>query len=161
MSGGRDRGVTSTIAIVLLIAIVVLLSATVFAVATGFTDDLREPARATVTAERTTLNFGAASECAGPEEVAVNVTLTSFDQADTIYVIVADEGGEDRKTLWDDPSVADVGTTLTLANEVTGPQVDVDIGGSGDFAFCPGDAATFRFYAEFDGQTTILQRFDL
>lgn len=152
---------SSTIAVVLLVAIVVLLAATTFALATGFSGDLREPARATVTVERTTLDFGGASECAGPEEVAVNVTLTTFERADAIYVVVAEEGGENRKTLWDDPTGDDVGTTLTLANEVTGPQVDVDIGGGGDAAFCPGDSATFRFYAEYDGQTTVLQRFDL
>ena len=37
----------------------------------------------------------------------------------------------------------------------------VDFGGGGDIALCPGDPAVFEFYAETDGQTTILQRLEL
>jgi flagellin-like protein len=152
-----DRGVSSTVATTLMVALVVVAAATSFAFLAGFGDRLSEPAVASLSAERTTVDVGAASDCAGPEELAVDVTLTSVRDVDRLYVIVGDEGGEETKVLWDQPGPDDVGRTLTLANEVTGPQVDVDIGGSGDIGYCPGDSATFRFYAENDGQTTALQ----
>jgi hypothetical protein len=94
-------------------------------------------------------------------ELTVDVTLENLQQADRIYVIVTSEGDETLRTLWDDPSGENVGETITLANELTsGTPVDVDIGGGGDVALCPGDSATFEFYAETDGQTTLLQRFE-
>lgn len=156
----RSRGVTSTVGTVLLVAVVVIIAATVGAFATGYADELREPSLASVSVERTTVDFGAASECSGPEEVVVEVTLDNLQQADRIYVIVTSEGDETLRTLWDDPSGENVGETLALANEVTGPNVDIDIGGGGDVALCPGDSATVEVYAETDGQTTILQRYE-
>jgi flagellin-like protein len=166
MSGGRERGVSSTIAVVLMVAVVVLLSATTFAVATGYADDLREPSLASVAVERNAVDFadyGVDGECPanGDVELTVDVTLENLQQADRIYVIVTSEGDETLRTLWDDPSGENVGETITLANELTsGTPVDVDIGGGGDVALCPGDSATFEFYAETDGQTTLLQRFE-
>jgi hypothetical protein len=157
----RARAVTSTVGTVLLVATVLLVSVTVAAFATGYADELREPSLAAVETEQTTVDFGGDSECGGPEEVVVEVTLTQLQQADRIYVIVTDEGDERLRTLWDDPGSADVGETLVLANEVPGPEVDVDVGGGSDYALCPGDRATFEFYAETDGQTTILQRLEL
>ncbi len=160
------RGATSTVAVVLLVAVVVLVSATVFAFTSGVAGDLREPSFATVSVEQSAVEFEE-GECVQNDnknvELAVNVTLTSLQQADTIYVIVVDEGADRKKTVWDDPGPDDVGETKTLANEdPDDPKVDVDVGAtSGDIAYCPGDSATFEFYAETDGQTTILQRFEL
>jgi FlaG/FlaF family flagellin (archaellin) len=161
MTGSADRGVSSTVGTVLLVATVVLVSATVAAFATGYADELREPSLAAVEAESTTVDFGGDSECDGPRETVVEVTLTQLQQADRIYVIVASEGDEQLRVLWDDPGSSDVGETLVLANEPPGSNVDVDFGGGGDFALCPGDPAVFEFYAETDGQTTILQRLEL
>ena len=158
---------TSTVGTVLLVAVVVLVAATVGAFATGYADELREPSLASLSVERNAVDFaeyGTSGECptGGDVELTVDVTLQSYQQADRIYVIVASEGDESLRTLWADPSAENVGETLTLANEVTGgTPVDVDIGGGGDVALCPGDSATFEFYAETDGQTTILQRYEL
>ena len=161
MTGSADRGVSSTVGTVLLVATVVLVSATVAAFATGYADELREPSLAAVEAESTTVDFGSASECDGPRETVVEVTLTQLQQADRIYVIVASEGDEQLRVLWDDPGPNSVGETLVLANEPPGANVDVDFGGGGDVALCPGESAVFEFYAETDGQTTILQRLEL
>jgi flagellin-like protein len=166
MTRDRDRGVTSTVGTVLLVAVVVLVAATTFAFATGYADELREPSLASVSVERNAVDFaeyGTAGECPanGDVELTVDVTLESYQQADRIYVIVTSEGDESLRTLWADPSAENVGETVTLANEVTsGTPVDVDIGGGGDVALCPGDSATFEVYAETDDQTTILQRFE-
>lgn len=156
---------------VLLVAVVVLVSATVAVGVLGFGDRLDEPSLAAVSAERTTVTDPSEIDTTGPDgcanldghtELAVDVTLVDLQRADVIYVIVTDEGGEEKKVLWEDPTADDVGETLTLANEVTAADgVDVDIGNptGSDFAFCPDESATFAFYARNDGQTTVLQRF--
>ncbi|ESS06620.1 MAG: protein of unknown function (DUF1628), partial [uncultured archaeon A07HB70] len=164
----RTRGVTSTVGTVLLVATVVLVATTVGAFATGYADELREPSLVSVSVERNAVDFadyGVSGECSPSStdvELTVDVTIENLQQADRIYVIVTSEGDESLRTLWDDPSPENVGETLTLANESRpGTPVDVDIGGGGDIALCPGDSATFEFYAETDGQTTILQRYEI
>jgi FlaG/FlaF family flagellin (archaellin) len=148
------------IAVVLLVAIVVVLAASVSVYLLGFGGEVSEPPGAAVSVERTT--FTTSSECNGGSdpEVALDVTLVAFQRADTIYVR-ADAGP--KKVIWSDPGPADVGTTKRVANEATGNAagVDVDIGGGGDVAICPGEDVTFRFYAEYDGQTLALQEIGL
>lgn len=157
MTCSTDRGASSVIAVVLLVAIVVLLAASVGVYLLGFGEEVSEPPSAAVGVERTTFTFG--SDCPGPE-LALDVTLTVLQRAETIYV--AADGGE-KKVIWSDPGPGDVGTTKRVANEVTGTAagVDVDIGGGGDFAICPGDDVTFRFFAEYDGQTVSIQEIRL
>jgi FlaG/FlaF family flagellin (archaellin) len=171
-----SRGVTAVTGVIILVAVVVILSSVVFAFSSGYTDELSEPARVSLSVSQTTIsdsNYinenGPPDGCdslEGPSELAVDVTLSYLDRADEIYVIVNDEGGKRKKVVWDDPSSSDVGTTKTLANEVTAmPGVDVDVGdpgsSTGGYALCPGDDATFRFYARYDGQTLTLQRFQM
>ena len=153
---GSDRGVSTVIGTVLVVAITVLLVASVAAFLLGFGGEVSEPPSAAVTVEQTT--FTTSSECSGPE-VALDVTLAAFQRADTIYVRA--DGG-DKKVIWSDPGPGDVGTTKRVANEVVGNAgVDVDIGGGGDVAICPGEDVVFRFYAEYDGQTVSLQEIRL
>lgn len=93
------------------------------------------------------------------------VQLTNYQQADRIFVIVYSEGGETVKEVWQTPSSGDVGTTRLLVNE---PEEDfdrpatevVDIGEDGQqpYSYCKNEQATFNFYAESDGQRTLLEQ---
>jgi hypothetical protein len=89
------------------------------------------------------------------------VTLTGLHDADRLYVLVMEEGGEEKKVLWDDPTSSDVGETLILANEKVGVDgTDVDIGGGNDWAYCPGEDVTFQIYGRNDGRTSLLAEFE-
>ena len=167
--GTFDRGVSSVVAVVLLVALTVVLAGTVLLNFGPVTGGLHEPSLAVVSAEQTTIEDAThidENECSnlsGHRELAVEVTLRQLHQADVIYVIVASEGGEEKKVLWADPSSSNVGETLTLANEVTASDaVDVDIGkpSGSDTAYCPGESATFSIYAEYDDRTSLLQEFE-
>lgn len=150
-----DRSVSPVIGVVLLVAITVVLAGGVAALLLDSGDELHQSAGAALTVEEA--RFTDSEDCPGPEEVAIDVTLSQFQRADTIYVIA--DGGQ-TETLWADPGGADVGTTKRVANEAVGNGgTDVDIGGGGDIAICPGDKETYRFYADYDGQTTLLQTY--
>ena len=164
-----NRGVSSIIGIILLVAITVIIGGVTASFVMDISNPLHEPSMAAVDASETT--FSETEDCDNaPVEKAVIVTLTNYQQADRIYVIVHSEGGETLKTVWDDPDVGDVGTSILLANdnfEGDGESPDkfgsmdfIDIGkdSGDDISYCPGDEATFEFYAESDGQKTILQR---
>jgi hypothetical protein len=146
-----------------MVAAVVVVASTTYFHLGDTAETLHEPSLASVSAEKTVIDFGDAGDCDGTdEELAVEVPLTNYQEADEIYVLVREEGGERTKTVWANPTSATVGETKTLANEGTGDsRVDVDIGSGGDWAYCPGDSATFEFYASTDGQTALLQRVDL
>lgn len=166
---GSDRGASSVVGVVLMIALVVVLAGTAVYYFGDMTNRLHEPSIARVSAEQTTIEDpddiaeSGQDGCAGlsgHKELAVDVTLTQLRQADVIYVLVSDEGGEHKKVLWESPTSDDVGETLRLANEQQGVDgVDVDIGGGSDWAYCPGEDATFRFYARYDGRTSLLQEY--
>lgn len=159
-----DRGVSSVIATVLLVAIVVVLAAGVGAMLLPMTDDLSEPSRLALSVEETRISGSGVETCSGfpaNTEAALSVTITQFDRADEVYVIVTAEGATTRKTIWSDPGPDDVGQPMLLANEQIGVAgTDVDIGGSGDVKLCPDEDATFRFYAKSDGQTLSLQTYE-
>ena len=161
--GGRKRGQSSVVGVVLMVAAVVVVASTTYFYLGDTAENLHEPSLASVSAEKTVIDFGDAGDCdETDEELAVDVTLTTYQQADEVYVLVRDEGGKRTKTVWENPTSATVGETKTLANEPTSDdRVDVDIGGSDDWAYCPGEDATFEFYSRYDGQTTLLQRVDL
>jgi flagellin-like protein len=162
LSPRNERGVSSIIGVLLMVGVVVVMAGTVILYVGDMGDRLHEPSFATVSAEKEVVDFGAEGDCEGTSnELTVDVTLTSYGDADKIYVIVREEGGETKKTVWEDPTGEDVGQTKTLANELDGNRVDIDIGGGGDWAFCPGNSATFTFYARNDGQTTSLQRLEV
>jgi hypothetical protein len=172
--GANQRGTTSPVAVVLLVGITVVLGGTFVAVLAGYAAHLHEPSFATVSTEQTVITDpGYISESGqdgcgnleGHSELAIEVTLVNYQEADVIYVLVRDEGGEEKKPLWSDLSSANVGETLTLANEQTAmPGVDVDVGQDGNpaggYALCPGESTTYEFYAENDGRTQLLQRFE-
>ncbi len=156
-AGGDRRGVSQVVAVALLIAITVSLAVGAGAMLTGTSETLHEPASADVSVSEAT--FTASSECAGGSEpeVALDVTLSYLQRADTVYVLA--DGGT-KQVVWSDPGPGDVGTTKRVANEAPGNGgVDVDIGGGGDVAICVGDEETFRFYAESDGETTLLETY--
>lgn len=162
------RAVSSTIATVLLVAIVVTLSAGVGVMVGPLASEPAAPSQLALSVERTTIGGpgdGWVEPCAGLDnaELAVEVTITQYVRADEVYVIVADEGGEDTKTIWSDPGQDDVGQPKLLANEVTGSTtgVDVDLGGGGDVKLCPDEDVTFRFYAETDDQTLPIRTYTL
>jgi len=156
---GDDRGVSTVVGVVLVVGITVLLVASVATFLLGFGDEVSQPPSAAVTVEQTT--FATSSECNGGSapELALDVTLAAFQRADTVYVRA--DGGE-KEVVWSDPGPEDVGSTKRVANEMVGNAgVDVDIGGGGDVAICPGDDVVFRFYAAYDGQTVSLQEIRL
>ncbi len=159
-----DRGVSTVIGVILLIAITVIIGSVTALFVIDISNPLHEPSLAAVDASETTFSVG--EDCpTSTEEKAVIVTLINYQHADRIYVIVHSEGGETLKTVWEDPSEEDVGTSIFIANDAYN-QLDiefdedefVDIGGSNDWTLCPNDEVTFEFYAESDGQKTILQR---
>ena len=155
--GEDHRGVSQVVAVALLIAVTVTLAVGAGAILTGTSGELHEPASADVSVSEAT--FTASSECAGGSEpeVALDVTLSYLQRVDAIYVLA--DGGS-KQVVWSDPGAEDVGTTKRVANEVPGNGgVDVDIGGGGDVAICVGDEETFRFYAESDGETTLLETY--
>lgn len=160
-----DRGVSSVIGIILLVAITVIIGSVTASFVMDISNPLHEPSLASADAEKITFEDDS-GDCPGDIEEGVVVTLTNYQQADRIYVIVHSEGGENLKEVWGDPSVEDVGTSVLLANEDYGGNIPdrfseeefIDIGGGGDWSYCPNDEATFDFYAESDGQKTILQR---
>lgn len=153
--GNDARAVSPVIGIVLVTAITVVLAVGVAALLLDTGDELHQPPAAAVEISETT--FTESEDCPGPEEVALDVTLTQFQRADTVYVIA--DGGQ-KETLWADPGPADTGVTKRVANEAPGNGgTDVDIGGGGDIAICPGDEETFRFYASYDGQTQLLRKY--
>jgi len=164
---GDDRGASSAVSVILMVALTLVAGGTALYYYGDLTQQFHEPSFATVSAEQTTITDPThihEDECdtlEGHRELAVTVTLTQYQQADVIYVLVSEEGGTEKKVLWNDPDGSDVGETLTLANEVTdSSKVDVDIGGSGDWAYCPGEDATFEFYARYDGRTSLLMTFE-
>lgn len=171
MRDTRDRGVSPVIATVLLVAVVVVIGATVGVFVTDLASQSRvENPRAALTVEQVTFTEAAETDpdykggCAVGYEVGFEVTLRALDRADRIYVIVRSETGERLKTVWDEPTVADVGTTKFLANEDTGNAagVDVDIGrdGSDDWALCPDESATLEFYGQVGEQTWQLTSYE-
>lgn len=150
-----DRAVSPAIGVVLLVAITIVLATVVGVAVLGAGEELHQPPSAAVEITETT--FTQNEDCPGPEEVAIDVTLTQFQRATTIYVIA--DGGQ-KEVLWATPGGADVGVTKRVANENVGNGgTDVDIGGGGDVAICPGDRETFRFYADYDGQTLLLRKY--
>lgn len=150
---GGDRGVSPVIGAILLVALTVVLAAGAGLLLANADDELRGSPSAAV--EVTDATFTESEDCPGPEEVAIDVTLTQYRRADAITVIA--DGGE-TETVWADPGGDDVGTTKRVANEQVGKGgTDVDIGGGGDIAICPGDGETFRFYAESDGESLLLR----
>lgn len=157
-TGGTRRGQSQAIGVLLMVAVALIAGSTAFVYLGDIGSGVTEPSFAAVSTAERLVDFGDDSECPGPRETAVDVSLVRVQDADEVYVRVSDEGGERKKVLWANPSAA-TGTTKTLANEVeSDPRVDVDIGGGGDWAYCPGDEATFEFYAVNDGQTQLLQR---
>lgn len=165
-----ERGASSAIGVILIVALTVILSGSVVYFYDDVTQQLHEPSFAALSADETTIEDpdnidesgkDGCGSLSGHRELAVNVTLTYFQQADVIYVLVTEEGAETKKVLWSDPSSENVGERLTLANEQTGVDgVDVDIGGGDDWAYCPGEDVTFSFYARYDGRTSLLQEFE-
>jgi hypothetical protein len=150
--------------VIILVAITVILASTVLAFGGGFADRNVRPSFAVVEAETVTITDSThidTDECpdfSGHRELGARVTMTQFGGADRIYVQVRSEGATDKQVLWADPTADTVGETLTLANEVTAsPKVDIDIGGGGDTAFCPGEQAVIEIYAERDGRVQLLQ----
>lgn len=149
------RGVSPVLGVVLLVGITVVLAAVTASVAFGSGGKLHEPPSAAVDITEATFTQG--QDCPGPRELAVDVTLSQLQRADTIYVLA--DGGN-KEILWADPGPGDVGTTKRVANELVGNGgTDVDIGGGGDIAICPGDRETFRFFVDYDGQTLLLQKY--
>jgi flagellin-like protein len=165
MNTPTDRGTSSVVGTALLVAVVVVVAAGTMAYLTPIADDLHEPPQLALSVEETTITTGAeyCSAYGTNKEIAFEVTLTQFTQADEIYVIVHEEGGKTKKTVWADPGPDDVGTSKLLANEVTSGPVDVDLGqdGGSDIKICPGEDLTLRFYAKQDGETLALQRYDM
>jgi FlaG/FlaF family flagellin (archaellin) len=146
--------VSPVIGVVLLVGITVVLAAVVGVAVLGAGERLHQPPSAAVEVTETT--FTQSEDCPGPEEVAIDVTLTQFQRATTIYVIA--DGGQ-KEVLWAAPGGTDVGVTKRVANEQVGNGgTDIEIGGGGDIAICPGDKETFRFYADYDGQTLLLRK---
>lgn len=155
-----------------MVAVVIVLAATVGAFALGLTGPQAGPPRAVLTVEDVKLTDedisvegpGDPGGCSAAYdgEIGFRVELTALDEADRILVLVTGETGVNRKVVWDDPTQADVGTSRLLANEVTSGPVDVDIGkdGSSDFATCPDESLTLDFYAEVDGETFLLRKYD-
>ncbi|MFB6071819.1 MAG: archaellin/type IV pilin N-terminal domain-containing protein [Halobacterium sp.] len=158
-----ERAQSEVIGVVLLVLVAVIAAASAFVFLGDVGTGVGEPPLAGVSASTDVVDFGSGGDCTGTgEEVVVEATLISYQNADRIYVLVSDEGGTRKKTVWESPSSSTVGSTKTLANEVEShPAVDVDIGGSGDWAYCPGDEATVEFYAAGDGSTNLLQRIHL
>lgn len=152
---GDDRAVSPVIGVVLLVAVTIVLGTGAATLLFDTGEELHQPPSAAVEITETT--FTQSEDCPGPEEVAIDVTLTQLQRATTIYVIA--DGGQ-KQVLWDAPGRADVGATKRVANEAVGNGgTDIDIGGGGDVAICPGDEETFRFYADYDGQTLLLQKY--
>lgn len=157
----RRRGQSPVVGVILMVAVAVIAGTTAFVYLGDIGSDVTEPSFATVSAEERLVDFGDESDCPGPREAVIDVSLISVQDADEVSVRVSDEGGERRRTLWSSPEAA-TGETQTLANEVASdPRVDVDVGGGGDWAYCPGDEATFEFYATSDGEAQLLQRLTL
>ncbi|MFB6159685.1 MAG: type IV pilin [Haloferacaceae archaeon] len=153
--GADGRGVSPVVGVILLVAIAVVLATVTATLVTGAGDDLHESPRLAVRVEETTITEG--EDCpTASVEVAVDVTLTRFHRADAVYVVA--DGGV-TKDVWSDPGSDTVGATRRVANEALGNGgVDVDVGGGGDTAICPGDRETFRFFARYDGQTLLLRK---
>ena len=163
------RGASPVVGIILLVAVTVVIAATIGAFALDFNQRLHEPSLATVDTTTITIPTDGNDDCPSGKEKGVVVQLTGYQQADEIFVIVRSEGGETLKPVWEDPGPDDVGETRLLANEDydstdNGGNIParfdenefIDIGGSGEFGFCKNEAATVEFYAESDGQRTIL-----
>ncbi|MEF8841239.1 MAG: archaellin/type IV pilin N-terminal domain-containing protein [Haloarculaceae archaeon] len=83
-AGGDGRGVSQVVAVVLLIAVTVTLAVGAGALLTGTTEELHQPASADVSVSETTSTTS--SECAGGSEpeVALDVTLSYLDRAESI-----------------------------------------------------------------------------
>lgn len=170
MQGG-SRGVSPVVGTVLLVAVVVVIAAVLGAFAFGIDTPQSRPPLAVVTVEETKLTDadisvegpsdpgGCSADYGG--EIGFEVELTRLDRADRILVLVTGETGTFRKTVWDSPTQADVGTKRLLANEVTTGPVDVDIGkdGSNDWATCPDESLTLDFYAEVDNEVYLLRKY--
>jgi flagellin-like protein len=156
-----DRGLSSTVGTVLLIALAVLLAGFVGAAALDYWEQNRSnpPPVVGISVEEKAIDIGSDSDCPGPEEVALDVTLVDYVRADRIYV--AAEGGRDH-LVWSNVDRSGVGETKRLMNEPVGVGgTDVDIGGGGDYSLCPGDKETFVFYAEYNGERTVVRRVEV
>lgn len=161
--GGRKgtEAVSSTVGTVLLIAIAVILAAFVGNAALNYLEDggSDPPPVVGITVEQKNVDIGADSECSGDEEVALDVTLVDYTRAEKIFV--AAEGGRDH-LVWSNVDNSSVGKTKRLMNEPVGVGgTDVDIGGGGDIALCPGDEETFIFYAEWRGERTVVREVEV
>ena len=154
----RGTGVvSSTVGMVLLVAIAVILAAFVGTAALNYLEGRgsEPPPVVGITVEQKNVDIGSDSECSGDEEVALDVTLLDYTRAEKIFV--AAEGGRDH-LVWSNIGNSTVGEKKRLMNEPVGVgETDVDVGGGGDFALCPGDKETFVFYAEWNGERTVVR----
>jgi hypothetical protein len=158
-----ERGTTAVVGNLLLIGIVVIVGAVATIAVLPLAEDVDEPPQAAVEVDERLVDRPGVQECPGISgERALEVTLTQLEQADTIYVIVADEGGERKKVVWSDPNEGQVGTTRLLINDLEYEPYWVDIGedGGSDIAFCPDESATFRFYGEYEGETFLIRKYE-
>jgi flagellin-like protein len=155
------EAVSSTVGTVLLIAIAVILAAFIGTAALNYLEDggSEPPPVVGITVEQKNVDIGSDSECSGPEEVALDVTLVDYTRAEEIFV--AAEGGRDH-LVWSNTDNSTVGEKKRLMNEPVGVGgTDVDIGGGGDFALCPGDEETFVFYAEWKDERTVVREVEV
>jgi len=162
MTPSGERGATPVVGNLLLIGIAVLVGVVVTVAVLPLAEDVDEPPQAAVEIDERIVDRPGVQECPDISgERALAVTLTQLDQADRIYAIVHDEGGERKKVVWSDPGDGQVGTTRLLINDVEMESHWVDIGkdGGSDIAFCPGESATFRFYGEYEGETFLIRRY--
>ena len=164
MRGSGDRGATPVIGNLLLIGVAVVVGVVVTVSVLPLAEDVGGPPQAAVEAEEVFVAEDDITEdgwgdCDGTNgERALEVTLTQLNQADRIYVIVADEDATRKKVVWSDPSDDQVGTTKVLINEVEHEPNWIDIGGGSDWGLCPGESATFRFYGEYEDETFLIRK---
>jgi FlaG/FlaF family flagellin (archaellin) len=160
-----DRGATPVVGNLLLIGVAVVVGVVVTVSVLPLAEDVGGPPQAALDVEQVFVAEEDAPtnkdwvDCDGANgELAVSATLTQLNQADRIYVIVADEDATRKKVVWSDPSDDQVGTSKLLINEVDYGSNWVDIGGGSDWGLCPGESATFRFYGEYEDETYLIRK---
>jgi hypothetical protein len=157
-----SRAATNLVGIILLVGVTVIVATTVVTFAFGFLDGVQTTPQAAITVEEKIVSEPDVNECPDLNgELALDTTLTAVQRADEVYVIVSDEGGERKKTIFSDPAESDVGTSLVLVNDndYDDPHVDIGETGGSDIALCPGETATFRFYASYEDETYLIQKY--
>ena len=104
----ETKAVSSTVGTVLLVAIAVILAAFVGTASLKYLGDggSEPPPAVGMTIEQKNVDIGSDSECSGPEEVALDVTLVDYTRAEEIFV--AAEGGRDH-LVWSNIDNSTVG----------------------------------------------------